>query len=564
MLKQLTIKNYALIEEMSVSFQRGLNILTGETGAGKSIILGAIGLILGERAKSDVIREGASSAFVEAAFDIPAFLFLDILEGLDIGESDTLLLRREVYDSGRSRCFANDSPITLNQLTLIGDRLVDLHGQHEHQALLKAERHLDYLDNFGVDKVLLQQVKDSFKRCRFLEEELNSLLVKEKLLNDQRELLEFQFQEIIKADPKSGEEESLEQEEKILRNSEKIFQTAKQINDLVYEGEGSVIEKLSGAEAMFRDLASVDPVFSKWSNDTETVKIQIQDLLHGVSGYADKIEFNPQRLEDIRERLLLFSRLKKKYGGSMESILQFRKNAEENLSRIGTLQEDIEKLSAELDQEKQRLSELCVSLSNSRKTVAEALEQKVESSLVELGLLNGIFRIQINQKETDSGPVQIDGKQIAATQNGVDQVEFFISLNPGESVKPLVQVASGGEVSRIMLALKSSLAEADAVPVLIFDEIDTGISGRIAHVVGKKLKALGQNHQTICITHLPQIASMGDCHFSVAKRIAENRTTTTIRIIEHEDRILEIAKLIGGETVTETALANARELIQAQ
>jgi DNA repair protein RecN (Recombination protein N) len=564
MLNQLTIKNYALIDEMSVSFQRGFNILTGETGAGKSIILDAIGLILGERAKSDMIRQGASMAFVEAAFDVPASLFNDILKGEDGGASDGLLLRREVYRSGRSRSFANDSPITLNQLAILGDRLVDLHGQHEHQALLKAEKHLDYLDNFGADHDLRRQVRESYRRCRSLDEEIQSLLVREKSLKDQRELLEFQLQEIVRADPKPGEHESLEQEEKILRNCEKIFQTAKQINDLVYEGDGSVLEKLSGAEAILRDLSAVDAVFSKWTEETETIKIQIQELLHGVSGYADKIEFNPQRLEDIRERLSLFSRLKKKYGGSMETVLHFRKNAEDNLNRIETLQQDIGKLSTELEREKLQLSELCAALSRSRKASAEELQKKVETSLAELGLQDGIFCIQMNQKQTDEGNVLIDGKRVAVTQNGVDQVEFFISLNPGEPVKPLVQVASGGEVSRIMLALKSSLAEADAMPILIFDEIDSGISGRIAQVVGKKLKVLGKNHQVICITHLPQIASLGDCHFSVSKRITDNRTITGIQKIDQEDRVLEIARLIGGEKITEAAIANARELIQAQ
>ena len=564
MLKHLTIKNYALIDEMRVEFGPGLNILTGETGAGKSIILGAIGLILGERARSDVIRRGASRAFVEAAFEVPAALADGIRDASESEPGDGLLLRREVGGSGRSRCFIDDSPVTWNQLSMLGDRLVDLHGQHEHQALLRVEHHLKYLDNFGTDAGLLDRVRESFKRCRALGEALDSLLAKERLLKEQRELLEFQIEEIRKADPKAGEEEQLDQEEKILRNSERICEAASRIGELLYEGEGSVFEKLSAAEGLFRELAPVDSVFSKWGGESESVKIQLQDLLRAVSEYAGRVEFNPQRLEDIRERLSLFSRLKKKYGGSMPQVIEFKRKTEADLERIETLQDDIARTTQELEREKTQFSGHCLRLSACRKSAADSLERKVESALSDLGLPNGVFRIRIVQRESETGLVETDGRKFAANQDGADHVEFFISLNPGEAVKPLVQVASGGEVSRIMLALKSALAEADSVPVLIFDEIDTGISGRIAHAVGKHLKALGRNHQVICITHLPQIASAGDLHFSVVKQVADNRTSTLIRRMNREERIVEIAKLIGGETVTEAALASARELVQAQ
>jgi DNA repair protein RecN (Recombination protein N) len=564
MLKHLTIKNYALIDSMSVEFGPGLNILTGETGAGKSIILGAIGLILGERARLDVIRKGASTAFVEAEFEVPSSAAAGMLESLESDGADGLLLRREVNDSGRGRCFVNDSPVTLNHLSLLGDRLVDLHGQHEHQALLKSEHHLEYLDNFGTDRELLTRVRESFKKCRSLVELLDSLTNREHLLKDRQELLEFQLEEIRKADPKPGEEERLDQEEKLLKNCERICEAAGRINDLVYEGEGSVLEKLSAAEGLFREFATVDPVFSKWSGESESIKIQIQEILRSVSDYAGKIEANPQRLEELRERLSVFSRLKKKYGGSMMQVLAFARDSEKDLSQIETLQGDIAAAAQELEREKVFFSGQCILLSESRKSAAEKLERKVEAELYDLGLPDGVFRIRLTQKESESGLVDAGGKRFSASPEGMDLAEFFISLNPGEGVKPLVNVASGGEVSRIMLALKSALAEADAVPVLIFDEIDTGISGRIAHVVGKRLKSLGRNHQVVCITHLPQIASAGDRHFRVTKHVSDNRTSTVIRRIEKEERIREIAKLIGGESVTEAALASARELIQAQ
>jgi DNA repair protein RecN (Recombination protein N) len=563
MLKHLTIKNYALIDEMRVEWGPGLNILTGETGAGKSIILGAIGLILGERARTDVIRGGATTAFVEAEFELNPAGGAAVRGNFESGMNGGLLLRREVNEAGRGRCFVNDSPVTLNQLSLLGDSLVDLHGQHDHQALLKQERHLEYLDNFGTDRDLREGVRESHKKCRVLGESLGSLRDRERLARERRELLEFQLEEIRRADPKPGEDERLDQEEKILRNCERIADAAARINDLVYEGEGSVLEKLSAAEGLLREFASVDPAFTRWGGEAESIKIQIQDMLKSVSDYAGKIETDPLRLEEVRERLSLFSRLKKKYGGAMSDVLEFARAAEKDLGQIETLQADIAAASQELEREKDFFSGQCMLLSDARKSAAAELERRVEAALADLGLASGVFRIRIERKESESGLAFSDGKRFSAGPDGMDHVEFFISLNPGEDVKPLVNVASGGEVSRIMLALKSSLAEADAVPVLIFDEIDTGISGRVAHVVGKRLKSLGRDHQVICITHLPQIASAGDRHYSVAKKVAGNRTTTTIRRIEKEERIVEIAKLIGGESVTEAAMASARELIQA-
>jgi len=564
MLKHLTIRNYALIDSMSVELGPGLNILTGETGAGKSIILGAIGLILGERARLDVIRKGASAAFVEAQFDVPKSAAAGILEGAEADAADGLLLRREVNDSGKGRCFVNDSPVTLNLLSLLGDRLVDLHGQHEHQALLRAEHHLEYLDNFGEDRELLDCVHESYKKCRTLADLLESLTGRERLLKERQELLEFQLEEIRKADPKPGEEEKLEQEEKLLKNCERICEAAGRISDLLYEGEGSVQEKLSAAEGLFREFAAVDPIFTGWSGESESIRIQIQEMIRSVTEYAGKIEANPQRLEEVRERLSVFSRLKKKYGGDMRNVLAFAQNSEKDLGQIETLREQIAAASQELEREKSFFSVRCVQLSESRQSAAEKLESRVEAELSDLGLPDAVFRIRLTRRESESGLVEAGGKRFSANPSGMDQAEFFISLNPGEDVKPLVNVASGGEVSRIMLALKSALAEADAVPVLIFDEIDTGISGRIAHVVGKRLKTLGRSHQVICITHLPQIASAGDRHFRVTKQVSGNRTSTEIRRIESEERILEIAKLIGGESVTEAALASARELIRAR
>lgn len=562
MLKKLYIKNYALIEKMSVEFGPGLNILTGETGVGKSIILGALSLLLGERTKTDVIRGGTSMAVVEGLFDLPPSIKLEALDSQIVTDQDELLLRREVHQSGRSRSFANDSPISNSLLSAIGDLLIDLHGQHEHQIILKVDHHLDYLDNFGVEGGLLERVRGSFKQFRSLKTELEDLKQRETRLNEKRELLEFQVREIAKADPKEGEEESLESEERILGNSERIFQASNQITDLLYDGEGSVSEKLSAAESALTELEGVDPLFEKWMKECESARIGVEEIVSNIQTFASRVEFNPQRLEELRERLGLFSQLKKKYGGSIEQVLKHWEKVKRELDQIENIGDEIDRISTALEEEKEVLTQLCEELSAQRRKVASKLEKETVAALEELGLKDSIFCISVESKKNPEGPVQIGEENYAVSSRGIDTAEFFISLNPGENPKKLTRVASGGEISRIMLALKSVLAEADKIPVMVFDEIDTGISGRIARVVGKNLKQVSRNHQVICITHLPQIASMGDLHFCVEKEVKANRSRTKIRPLAKEERVMEIAKLMGGEKVTESTIQSARELLK--
>lgn len=561
MLKKLTIKDYALIDEMSIEFGPGLNILTGETGAGKSIIIGALSLLLGERAKADIIRQGTSMAVVEGLFDAPPSMNLGILGSSVPLEEDGFLLRREVHASGKSRSFANDSPIPQSFLATLGDLLIDLHGQHDHQALLKVDSHLDYLDNFSADRELLESVRESFRRFQSLENDLKILRQKEGMLKEKRELMEFQVQEIEKAHPKKGEEEDLELEEKILRNSERLFQASEQLKALLYGEEGSVSEKIATAEGLLTELKGVDPQFEKQRKECESARITVEEVVNSIQTYISKVEFNPERLEEVRERLGLFTRLKNKHGGSMEKVLEFWEKTKKELETMQTMGEEINQLTEALEEEKKRLAGICEKLSALRKRTAAVLEKQTLVALEELGLKNGRFCIRMEQMENPEGPVQIGRQNYAVTARGVDKAEFFISLNIGEDPKPLAKVASGGEISRIMLALKTVLAEADNVPVLVFDEIDTGISGRIARVVGKNLKEVSKKHQVICITHLPQIASMADVHFCVEKQVQDNRSITRIRSLEKEERVNEIAKLIGGEKVTESALQSARELL---
>ncbi len=562
MLQRLYIKDVAIIDELNVEFGAGLNIITGETGAGKSIIIGAVGLLLGERAKSDLIRQGARTAVVEGWFDVPSSLFSDLLnESFEI-QNDGLILRRELQLSGKSRCFVNDSPVPLALLSAIGDVLVDMHGQHEHQNLLKVDRHLAVLDAFCGDGGLLADVRESFKRCRNIEEELLALHHQETQYRQQRDLLEFQVQEIEKAAPQPGEEEILEKDERLLQNSERIAQATKQLAGMLYEDEGSVAERLAAASGLLSGLVSADSAFEKWAKEVESMRIAVEETVRAAESHGRKVEFNPQRLEEIRERLSWFSRLKKKYGGSMQSVLSFLEESKTKLGKMDTVGDAIRENETLLEKEKARFSGFCVKLSDLRRKTAAELEVKIAGALAELGLKNGIFEVRLRRKPDPEGLVQMEDRQnYQATAQGVDSAEFYVSLNPGEEPKPLSQVASGGEISRIMLALKTVLAEADRVPVLIFDEIDTGISGRTARVVGNNLRDVSRKHQVLCITHLAQIASLADRHFRVAKDVVNNRSRTTVRPLERDERVAEIAKLIGGETVTESALQSARELL---
>jgi len=560
MLKQLFIKNYALIDEIRIDFASGLNILTGETGAGKSIIIGALGLLLGERAKSDVIRQGEKMAVVEGLFQAPQIQLQDLIDS-DLSSNSEFLLRREVHENGRSRAFINDSPISNTVLSQIGDRLIDLHGQHAHQTLLHQERHIEYLDNFGVGSSLLYQVKMSFLKVQSLTTKLNEFIKNKERLKERQDLLAFQLKEIEQIKPEHGEEEQLEQEERLLRNSERLVETANRLSSILYDGEDSVAEQLSTSENDLSALSAVDIQFEKWAKDCESARILIQEMVSSFQSYVSKIEFNPERLEEIRERLGLFTLLKKKYGGSMEAVLSFWDTLKKELSQLDNIDEEDAKLKVQLEDEIQKFSKLCFELSSIREALSKELEKSTLGVLRELGLPNSEFSIQIDQTKNEKGFVRCEGVTYAASKNGIDNVEFYISTNPGESPKPLAKIASGGEVSRIMLSLKSVLADADQIPVLVFDEIDTGISGRIARVVGSQLKKVSDKHQVICITHLPQIASMGNSHYCVEKTVVDNRSQTHIRLLSENERISEIAKLLGGEETTESTLQSARELL---
>jgi len=564
MLKNLHVENFALIDKIDVQFEPGLNIITGETGAGKSILIDAFGSTIGEKIESDSLRKGATKAVVEGIFEIKHntelknYLQYACIEDFD----DTVILRKEISESFRNRAFVNDSPVPNSILTDMGNLLVDLHGQHEHQSLLNVNCHIQYLDEFGGYDQLLSGIRENYNHYVKLIEELKIFKERERTLSEKRDLYRFQIEEITNINPLPREEAELVQEEKILQNSEKLFQFSNELFDDFYDNEDSVYDRISKGLSKLDELAEIDNRFESIKEDCDAARVAIEEIAKFFQSYFSNIEFNPERLELIRVRLGQFSMLKKKYSRSIEEIITFRRQLEQELQDIENLENIISEKQKEIEGQRNRLSQLCSTLSVQRKQVATSLENEVLEKLNELGMKNARFQVNIKRVPEEKGAVVIENTHYKTTEIGIDQVEFYIAANPGEDLKPLARVASGGEISRIMLALKSSLAQVDRIPVLIFDEIDLGISGRIAQAVGLALKRLSRTHQIICITHLPQIASMGDHHFVVEKISEPNSTRTQIRKLNSEERAIEIAKLLGGESVTETHVKAACELIE--
>lgn len=570
MLKTLYIKSHALIDEIEVQFDNGLNVLTGETGAGKSTIIEALNLVLGERASTDVVRKGSEKAVVEGVFQVTGNPKIQrILHENQIEFADELILRREVSLKGQSRCFVNDTPTTLTVLSSIGDLLVDLHGQHQHQSLLKVDTHIDLLDEFGRSDGLLLEFQDAFERLRQSIGKYRDLRQREHQLKEKLDLYEFQLKEIDAIDPQAGEEEELERELKILENAEKLFEATNRIYALLYEDEHSLNDQLAAVSSMLEELTSIDKSFEEHLKEATAAKAVISELAKTIGDYRARIEFNPEKLEQIRERLGRLSLLKKKYGGSIEAIREHREKIRKEVALGESLEETLCDLQKQIEKERMECSRLAEQLSVKRKETSRKLSKDIVKALAELGIPNSRFEVRIENRPLASKETGFDtdtfltvGKEkYETTTKGIDFVEFFISTNVGEDLKPLARVASGGEISRIMLALKSILAKADRLPLLIFDEIDIGISGRIAQAVALSLKNLAKFHQIIVITHLPQIASVADHHYVVEKIEERGRAFTHIRKLSHDERIWEVARLMSGAEITETALEGAKEMI---
>jgi len=565
MLSNLRIKNYALVHHLEVEFQPGLNVITGATGAGKSIIVGAANLALGERASIEAVRSGSDTANIEAVFKLPDDRTLkEVLGKLSmILQDDVLIIRREISSRGQSRCLLNDRLVALGSLKSIGDRLADLHGQHQHQSLLNVERHIEYLDHYGDLENVLIRVSEIYHSLRKKRKELEDLKTSKMIDEERRKLYQFQIQEIGKANLSPDEEEKLAQERGVLENVEALFELSSNLYHQLYESEASIVERLSFLSKELKRGADIDSRLKEPAETLESGVIELQDVARFLEDYKGGLEFDPERLEMIRERLNLLNALKRKYGKSVEEILTYKEQIERELDRIESKDETIDNLKKEIVGLSQTLQRECGLLSQKRKAKASELSGRIQKALSVLGMAKTEFQIKITQREDENGLVELNGKRFFVDEKGMDRVEFFVSPNPGEELKPLAKIASGGEISRIMLALKSILVKTDRVETMIFDEIDVGIGGEVASVVGKSLKALASFHQVLVITHLQQIASQADHHFKVFKESVKGRTVTRIKRLNKEERVKEIARMISGEKVSQLALRQAKEMIRA-
>ncbi|GFP38636.1 DNA repair protein RecN [Candidatus Hakubella thermalkaliphila] len=568
MLKELLVRNLALIEELNITLPPGLIILSGETGAGKTLMVEALNLALGERADSSMIQTGKEVSYVEAVFDLTRNgRARQLMEEKEITEEklDQVSLGREICRSGRSRSFIGGRIGPLSWLAELGEILVDLHGQHEHQSLLKVKNHLDLFDRFGGDKIgeLRSEYQRRYEKFRDLERELQDLLAREKERYRTLERLKFEREEIERANLKVGEEDSLKSEKKILDNYEKLFLLVNQSLAWLKEGEESAPGALDGLDQVAKNLEDLSQIDEKLGGCLETVmgcRYQLEDVARELRSYVEGIVFDPSRLEMVESRLAEIHALKRKYGDSIEDILSFLENIKGEIKILENYQSRLEEIEGALDKERRAARDLALSLSQARRSIKEEFERKVIRELKDLNLNDASFQVSITHERGEDLLME-DGPWVSLLPHGMDKIEFLISTNVGEPLKPLAKVASGGEISRIMLAMKIVLADADDVPTLIFDEIDVGIGGSVSFLVGEKLAQLSRSHQVICITHLPQIGCFADAHFSIRKSTKSGRARTEVVRLSEEERTEEISRMLGGDRGGDISLDHARELI---
>ncbi|MEK6641578.1 MAG: DNA repair protein RecN [Nitrospirota bacterium] len=554
MLVELRIVNFALIEQLSLQFQSGFTVLTGETGAGKSLLIDAIALLVGGRASTDQIRSGEDEAQLEAAFSLPdTHPLLQRLRLQDIiGQNESeLILRRVLSRSGRHRVYVNGSLYPLRVLEELGGTLVDIHGQHEQQSLLATTKQLEALDGFGRLTELREQYEHTYQGWKELRRELEALQFDIVDRGKREDLLRFQVQEIEQAGLLPDEEEQLRSERQRLTHANRLRELAHEAHAELQADEQAVLTRLGRVGRTLTELVQIDPAMGDCEHIATESAIPLKELAGRLRDYAQRLEADPARQAVVEDRLDLIQRLKKKYGGSAEAVIATGQRVQEELQLLDNHQERTAELTAQLDAEAHRLRTLAQQLSQKRTDAAKRMTISVEAELAALKMEQAIFQVMVSRDESPEG--------IGPT--GCDRVELLLSSNPGEPPRPLGRVASGGELSRIMLALKTVLAEMDQVPVLVFDEIDTGVGGAVAAAMGTKLRTLGSFHQVFCITHLPQVASQAEHHLLVEKGLDGQRTSTSVRMLKGMGREEEIARMLGGSIITKKVRETAAELI---
>ena len=557
MLAELNIRNFAIIDELRVSFNGGLNIISGETGAGKSIIIGAVGLLLGDRANADMIRSFEDAAIVEALFDIRGQEELRRkIREMGFGEGEELVIRRVVSRSGRNRVYLNGALAPLSSLAAIGESLINICGQHEHQMILNPESHTDVLDGFGGLLEFRSAYRESYDRYRALLDRRRSLEEFRRRREEREDLLRFQVGEISGADLRPGEDAALAEEKRILANVQKLIDLSEAAYETLYGKSGSVLAEFRGAVTAVREIRKIDGGLKLTEEDLDELYYRIEEAAFALRDYAKRLSLDPGRLEAVEERLERIGRLKRKYGGTVEAILARQTEAEEELAQISSLEEEMGALAKAIADERERLEKEALRLSAERRKAAAALKEAVEAEIRTLRMENARFAVVFRDAPAGREEVEFGEK-------GMDDLEFYLSANVGEEMKPLRGIASGGELSRIMLALKKVLARTGSVGTIVFDEVDSGIGGATAEIVGQKLREVSRHHQILCITHLPQIACQGGRHYRVAKRVAGERTQTSVSLLSDEERLEEVARMLGGVEVTGKTRDHAREMLVA-
>jgi len=564
MLLELSIKNFAIIDDLHIIFSTGLTILSGETGAGKSIIINAVNLLLGSRSVPALIRTGSENAELEALFQIaPDSHAARVLADLGFDTDETLLIRRIISRNNKHRVYINGHTATIRMLHSVTANIASISGQHAHQRLLKEEEHLLILDQFGELAALRENLSRRFNEILPLIKRLHDFKLSQARQAEQIELLEFQKKEILEVSIKINEDTDLEQERMRLKNMAELLKSVNHGLEVLYTGEDAVVERLMEVEKDLSKLRSIDESLSMQAKRLASAALQVEDIVEELRSYLAGIHTDEKRLEEVEERIDLLHKLKRKYGGTLEAVFSFLGNIDKELNEAKNISGkivDTEKRVAELHE---LLVAMATELSAKRRIAAEGLAREVEEELSTLKMDNTRFKIFLEIIGVDAvrdSFLSVDGKAI--TETGVDKALFFIAPNVGEALKPLSGIASGGELSRIVLALKAIMAKSESVETIVFDEVDAGIGGGTAEVAGQKLALLARHHQVICITHLPQIAKFGNHHFRIYKEVKDDRTTTVIEPVKGKDRLNEIARMLGGEKITAATLEHAREMLK--
>lgn len=566
MLLKLHIRNFALIDDLDIEFDKSLNILTGETGAGKSIIIDAINLIVGQRASAKFIRTGKHQAEVEAVFYYTDKNIDIILKEHGIeSDRDTLIVSRQITTQGRNYCRLNGRNVSLSVLRKISKYLIDIHGQNQHQSLFNRENHKKLLDMFGGKNIIIakDKVKKSFEKYMVLKKQTNEILSERQKLYEQKSKLEYEVKEIEGAAIKPNEDVHLKEQKQMLQNAERIFLSLEFAYDLLYKGQSapSIVDNLNKVIMSLQDIEScfnkINPVVNFFKN----ALYELEDKIETLRNYKDLISFDTSKLDDIQLRLDRLDRLKTKYNMSLLELLEYKDTISNKLNKTIVLDDKVIDSKLKLEKETDKLIKNALHLHNTRQKVATKLQKAVARELNDLGMKNVEFYVDIKCEEDDNG-VKISDKKVKITEEGFDQIEFLISTNLGEPLKSLSKIISGGEASRIMLALKSILAKSDNIPCLIFDEIDAGIGGRTAQIVGEKLSLLAKTHQVLCVTHSPQIASIGDTHYLIKKQIVKDATYTNVYKLDKKARIKELARMLGGAKITTNTINHAKEMLK--